>query len=414
MPRLRPPRDPVTVHLDGEAIVAERGEPTAVALVAAGRLTLARSAKFHRPRGPSCLRAACDGCLARVDGEPNVMTCRVPAAEGTRVETQNVVGSRRTDLLRMADWFFPEGMNHHELLAGVPGVQRVMQAFARRVAGLGRLPGKASVARSARRRSVDVLVVGAGAAGMSAALGLVHKGRSVEVVDDDLVWGGGVRGLDGDPWRPLLDGFRQAVDGGRLSLRLRTTAAGVYRDDVLIAGDEGAEVVQAGTLVLAPGAHDGAVAFEGNDLPGILSARAASWMLAGGVSPGERIVVVVTAPAAGPFGGVVARVHGGVTLVEGVPVLARGGGRIKEVTVAGSGGEQRLACDALVIDSPGAPAYELCAQAGARLSHEPRGFVVVAPDGRIRDGVFALGEVTGSPLHPDVIARDAARVVEQA
>jgi sarcosine oxidase subunit alpha len=338
----------------------------------------------------------------------------VPAAEGTRVETQNVVGSRRTDLLRMADWFFPEGMNHHELLAGVPGVQRVMQAFARRVAGLGRLPGKASVARSARRRSVDVLVVGAGAAGMSAALGLVHKGRSVEVVDDDLVWGGGVRGLDGDPWRPLLDGFRQAVDGGRLSLRLRTTAAGVYRDDVLIAGDEGAEVVQAGTLVLAPGAHDGAVAFEGNDLPGILSARAASWMLAGGVSPGERIVVVVTAPAAGPFGGVVARVHGGVTLVEGVPVLARGGGRIKEVTVAGSGGEQRLACDALVIDSPGAPAYELCAQAGARLSHEPRGFVVVAPDGRIRDGVFALGEVTGSPLHPDVIARDAARVVEQA
>jgi sarcosine oxidase, subunit alpha len=412
MPRLRPPRDPVTVHLDGEAIVAERGEPTAVALVAAGRLALARSAKFHRPRGPSCLRAACDGCLARVDGEPNVMTCRVPAAEGTRVETQNVVGSRRTDLLRMADWFFPEGMNHHELLAGVPGVQRVMQAFARRVAGLGRLPRDASPARSARRRSVDALVVGAGAAGMSAALGLARKGRRVEVVDDDLVWGGGVRGLDGDDWRPLLDSFRQAVDGRRLTVRLQTTAAGVYRDDVLIASEGGAEIVQARTLVLAPGAHDGAVAFEGNDLPGILSARAASWMLSGGVSPGERIVVVVTA-GEGAFGRAVARVHGGMTVVEGVPVLARGGGRIREVTVAGAE-EQRLVCDALVIDAPGAPAYELCAQAGARLLHEPRGFVVVAPDGRIRDGVYALGEVTGAALHPEVIARDAARIVDQA
>ncbi|MDP9150643.1 MAG: (2Fe-2S)-binding protein [Myxococcota bacterium] len=108
---------------DGEAIVAERGEPVAAALVAAGHLTLARSPKFHRPRGPSCFRAACDGCLARVDDEPNGMTCRVPAAEGTRVETQTVAGTRELDLLRMADWFFPEGMNHHELLAGVPGLQ---------------------------------------------------------------------------------------------------------------------------------------------------------------------------------------------------------------------------------------------------------------------------------------------------
>src|SRR5580698_5480837 len=106
MLRLRPPSHPVTLRFDGERIVAERGEPAAVALIAAGHLALARSPKFHRPRGPACLRAACDGCLARVDDEPNIMTCRVPAAEGTRVETQNVVGSRRTDLLRMADWFF--------------------------------------------------------------------------------------------------------------------------------------------------------------------------------------------------------------------------------------------------------------------------------------------------------------------
>src|SRR5215472_5786719 len=138
--RFRKPQDPVTIRLDGASVVAGRGEPVAVALVADGKLALARSAKFHRPRGPSCLRGACDGCLARVDDVPNVMTCLCPAHEGLVVETQNILGSREVDLLRMTDWFFPEGMNHHELFAGVPGVQSLMQAFARRVAGLGKMP----------------------------------------------------------------------------------------------------------------------------------------------------------------------------------------------------------------------------------------------------------------------------------
>ncbi|MGO8992824.1 MAG: (2Fe-2S)-binding protein, partial [Polyangiaceae bacterium] len=73
--RLVPPRDAVSITLDGERIVAERGEPIAAALLGAGKWTLARSPKFHRPRGPSCMRGACDGCLARVDGVANVMTC---------------------------------------------------------------------------------------------------------------------------------------------------------------------------------------------------------------------------------------------------------------------------------------------------------------------------------------------------
>ena len=73
--RARAPVDPVTIYLDGDAVTAERGEPLAMALLAADKVTLARSPKLHRPRAPSCLRGACDGCLARVDGEPNVMTC---------------------------------------------------------------------------------------------------------------------------------------------------------------------------------------------------------------------------------------------------------------------------------------------------------------------------------------------------
>jgi sarcosine oxidase subunit alpha len=98
--RTRPLSDRVVLTLDGEELEAERGEPLAAALVAAGKRTIARSPKFHRPRGPACMRGACDGCLARVDGTPNVMTCMTPAADGMVVVSQNRLGPRDADLLR--------------------------------------------------------------------------------------------------------------------------------------------------------------------------------------------------------------------------------------------------------------------------------------------------------------------------
>ena len=415
MPRLRPPRSPVTIRFDGEAVAADQGEPAAVALVAAGHLALARSPKFHRPRGPWCLRAACDGCLARVDEVPNVMTCRAPAADAMRIETQNVVGSGQTDLLRAADWFFPDGMNHHELLAGVPGAQRILQGLARRVAGLGKLPNEIGRPRPAARREVDALVVGAGPAGMSMALELSKRGRGVEVIDDDLAGGGSARALAGDStgaWERLRRAFGESVTASRVVLRVRTTAGGVYGDDVLVAGEEGVEVLRARTLVLAVGAHDGVLAFEGNDLPGIVSARAGGWMAARGVTIGERVVVVVT-EGGGPFGEAYARALPNAVVVRGVPVRARGSARIREVTIGGPRGERRFACDGLLLDAPRAPAYELCAQAGAELAHEPRGFVVKTNGGKIRDGVFAVGEVVGTPLTPDAIAREATETAER-
>ena len=435
------------MSFDGQAIVAARGEPVAVSLLAAGHLVLARSPKFHRPRGPSCLRGACDGCLARVDGMPNVMTCRVPAAEGTRVETQNVVGSRERDLLRMADWFFPEGMNHHELFAGVPGVQTAMQRFARRVAGLGKLPagpsptsrpssgeagdvaskfrprsGKAGDVPSgqkAARRRVDALVVGSGPAGMAVALALAAAGRKVEVVEEDLAWGGSLLALGAGvvppEWRALVTSFRDAVAGGHVVVRTRTLAAGLYGEDVvdvLVVGDAGVEVVTADTLALATGAHDGVLAFEGNDLPGVLSARAAGRLASLGLSVGDAVVVAV-APGGGPFGEAFARAHRGVTLLHGTPVRAVGSSRIREAIVATPRGDHQLRCDALVIDAARAPAYELAAQTGAEVVRAAAGYVVATSGGRIRPGVFALGEVAGTPLEPEAI-REAAEAVARA
>lgn len=404
----------MTITLDGEPVLAERGEPVAAALVAAGKLMIARSPKFHRPRGPSCMRAACDGCLARVDETPNVMTCMVAAEEGMAVVSQNRLGPREADLLRMTDWFFPEGLNHHELFAGIPGVQNVMQAFARRVAGLGRLPAETEAPRSAVRRRVDVVVVGGGPSGMAVASRLARAGRTVEVLDDQLTPGGGIKALapvDAKAFAEIRAVFMDLVAHDRVRLRSHTIAGGIYGDDLLVVGPSGAEVVEAGALVLACGAHDGALAFEGNDVPGVMSARAAGFLLGSGVLVGNEMVVVAT-PGGGPFGASLARaLPDRVTVATGEPVRVRGSSHAKAVVVRdASGHEKEHAADAVLVDAPSSPAYELAEQAGAHLVHEPRGYVVQTEGGRIRDHVFAVGEMTGTAFDPAALEAEAARV----
>jgi sarcosine oxidase subunit alpha len=243
------------------------------------------------------------------------------------------------------------------------------------------------------------------------------------VIDDALEPGGTLRALppeEAAAWKPLVARFEQHRAAKAIALRLETTAAALYGDDLLVAGPDGAEVLTARALVLAPGAHDAVLPFEGNDLPGIFSARAAGWMLAHGVLPGDRVVVCV-APGADPLGEAVARALSRqaeeapstfeVEVVHGEPLAAEGSARFKGLRVNTAAGEQRVKGDALVVHAPRAPAYELCEQAGASLIHEPRGFVPAVARGKIRDGVFALGEVTGTPLDPRAFAAAAEEIV---
>lgn len=417
--RLNGPAHPVTVTLDGRELVAEEGEPLAASLVAAGALSLARSPKFHRPRGPSCFRSACDGCLARVDDAPNVMTCRVRARAGMHVTTQNSLGSRKVDLLRVTDWFFPEGMNHHELFAGVPGVQTVMQAFARRVAGLGRLPGgESGTLPAASRRHEDVCVVGSGPSGMATALAFLRRGRKVRLIDDGVEVGGVAVafGRDRGPFGPLLAEVHEAVRAGDLTLSLETCAGAFFGADLLVVGEH-AEIVTADTFVLAVGAHDGTWAFEGNDVPGVVSARAAATMLASGVLVGDTIVL------ARPSGGTElgasfaarARAAGADVLeIDELPceaIASVGSSEVSEVAVMRDGERVLFDADALVTDFPPCPSHELAVQAGAKVRHEAHGYVVLADtDGRIAPGVLGVGEMVGTAVTLEAVRAEAERV----
>jgi sarcosine oxidase subunit alpha len=357
------------------------------------------------------------------------MTCLTPAEAGQDVRSQNTLGSREIDLLRMTDWFFPEGMNHHELFAGVPGVQSAMQVFARRVAGLGHLPDAATPTKPAARRDVDVLVVGAGPSGMAAALAASRRGHDVLVVDDGLDAGGGARGLtaEDDAALPAILGeFESAARKRKLTFRPRTVAAGVFGRDVVVVGRE-IEVLVPQSLILASGAHDGVVPFENNDLPGVLSARAACLIQARGITLGQELVVLsplsdrsqgLARGDALPglsFADVFARrtrgsVH--ITTVSEV-VRAKGSSHLRSVVVKEGANERTLPADALLVDAPRAPSYELCEQAGAEVRYNPNGFAPVTTRGRAAEGTWAIGEVTGAPLSGEGFLKAAEELAEQ-
>ena len=405
----------VTFSFDGEEVTARAGIPLAAALVASGRLQLARSPKFHRPRGPSCMRGACDGCLVRADGEPNVLSCMTLVRAGAIVESQNTLGTRKVDLLRVTDWFFPEGMNHHELFAGVPGVSSIMQVFARRVAGLGKMPTEALASKPATRRDVGVLIVGAGPSGLALAVELAAAGHRVEIVDDAVVRGGSLRSLSRAalaPFLPVLEAVRAGEQKGTIVVRAQTTVGGVFGDDALMVGPAGAEVVHARALVLATGSHDGVLAFEGNDVPGVMSARALGLLLQVGAAPGQKLVV---AACGGAFADSVRELAESarltVEVAQGEPVRVVGTASVRGAVIRDSAGrEKEIACDILAVDAPTAPAYELCEQAGARLRHEARGYVAQTDGGRVRDGVWALGEACGLPFSADALLAEARAI----
>jgi sarcosine oxidase subunit alpha len=389
--RTQPADDGVTVELDGKTIPARRGEPLAAALLAAGEIRLARSPKLHRPRGPSCLRGDCDGCLMRVSGAPNVTTCLHPVAGGEVVSTQNVLGTRRTDLLRVTDWFFPDGIDHHHLLVGVPGVSSMMTTFARKMAGLGKLPDAPLGERTARRVACDVLVVGGGGAGLDVASALAATGHAVTLVDEGLTLGGDQLSL-GDAGRARI----AAADLRQVAVLAPAVAVGWYGGEVLVVAADapgGAVVVRPRALVLATGTHDGVLAVPNNDLPGVYSARASMRLHGLGITLRANAVLV----GEGRFAaGVVAAVGDHLVrrlAVEEVASIEGGSAVRGVVTSAGT----RIEAEAVLTDLPPAPAFELAVQAGAATRRGPAGFAVdVDASGRAAPGVWAIGGCTGA------------------
>jgi sarcosine oxidase subunit alpha len=304
---------------DGKSYVGLAGDTLAAALIANGVTVIARSFKYHRPRGiiamgveePSALVTLGTG----LHTEPNVRASDVFVYPGLVASSQNAWPSLRYDIgavNSLLSPMLPAGF-YYKTFFGPPKLWMFYERFIRRAAGLGQPPKGPDPDHYGHRAAFcDVLVVGAGPAGLAAALNAAQAGKRVILVEQDTVAGGSllretvtVDGVAGAEWaRDIVARIRAA--GGRVLTR--TTATGHWDDNFVTAverrvepgqaGDGLAQVlwnIRCGEVILATGALERPLVFAENDVPGIMLAGAARALaLRHGVAAGHRAVIATS------------------------------------------------------------------------------------------------------------------------
>lgn len=372
---------PCTIEYDGRSIAAREGEPIAISLLAAGVDTLSRSVKFHRPRGPACMRGNCEGCLTRVDGQPNRMSCTIASRDGRTVQSQNAFPSVQLDVMRITDWFFPKQFDHHHLMVRYgTAINEAMQGFARKMAGLGTLPDKPADPIAPEEITCDALVVGLGPAGLAIAEALARAGLSVLAVEEEPAVGGLARdslrmhslegrALCGPAW---CDARARSLQNAGVDVRLQSSACATFDDGTIVIAHDRALWVRARARVFANGCHEAVEPFGDNDLPGVYTERAAARALRFGVRVGESVLVCGRSDESDALSDALtaagARVH---RLGEGESLFeATGVGAVSGAIVRRGEETHKIKCDAIVTSAVRTPAFELAGQSGVEAAHD--------------------------------------------
>ncbi len=304
---------------DGANVPAHPGDTVASALIAAGHRVVARSFKYHRPRGIASAGSEEPNALVTVvekgQQTPNVRATVQEAFEGLRVESQNRWPSLRLDLLAVNDLaapFIGAGFYYKTFMWPPAWWERLYEPLIRRAAGLGALSGRHDTAEYEKAWAFcDLLVIGAGPAGLVAALAAGRAGADVILADEDFRMGGRlladrteVDGRPGPDWADAVLAELAAMPNVRLMPRTTVTGAydhGVYgaleRVALHLADPAGRPReafwrIVARRAILAAGALERPVAFPMNDRPGIMTAGAVrAYVNRWGVAPGRRVAV---------------------------------------------------------------------------------------------------------------------------
>jgi sarcosine oxidase subunit alpha len=263
--------------------------------LAASHPYLARSFKYHRPRGVLSCANQDSNALFQVDGIPNVRGDVTLLRQGMHVTAVNTFGGLARDRARVLDRFarfLPVGFYYKAFHSKrwFPRWERMFRA----ITGLG------AVTLSAERRTTpkrygfcDVLVIGGGPSGLAAALAAAEAGARVTVVDEAHRLGGASALNDAE--RQALDSLvRDVQASARIAVLSATAAVGCYADRwVALAEPRRLTKMRARAVVFATGVIEQPAVFRNNDLPGVLLASGA-WRLAEryGIAPGRHLVMV--------------------------------------------------------------------------------------------------------------------------
>ncbi len=303
---------------DGRDLRGFAGDTLASALLANGVRVVGRSSKFHRPRGILSAGPEEPNALVEIDRgggrrDPNTRATTQPLFAGLVASSQNRFPSLRFDaaaLAGLAAPLLPAGFYYKTFLSP-RAWQHVWEPALRRLAGLGRAPDAPDPDRYASRFAhTDVLVVGAGPAGIAAAITAAETGARVILCDEQAEPGGSLLAdpqqvIEGKPaWTWLADAIATLRAAPRVRLLTATTAFHYGVQNFLALAEilpEGSCVrerlwqVRAKRVVLATGAIERPLLFHGNDRPDVMFASAArTWLNRYAVRPGRRAVLTAS------------------------------------------------------------------------------------------------------------------------
>jgi pyruvate/2-oxoglutarate dehydrogenase complex dihydrolipoamide dehydrogenase (E3) component/bacterioferritin-associated ferredoxin len=258
---------------------------------------------------------------------------------------------------------------------------------------------------------VDVVVIGAGPAGIAAALAAVEAGASVTLIDEHPAPGGQLRwrvvplpgvddALGGLPSCQAAEQLGERLARAGVSMLMGAVAWGLFDDNQLaVAGPDGGCLLQAEKIVVASGSVDLVLPFPGWTLPGVMTARAAQILLhCHRVLPGRRIAILGRGPDAAELIHDLETAGAEIVLQAADPaqVAASGRDRVERVS---AGGQSREA-DALVIALGRQPDPELALQAQVDLGYSSRLGCHLPLRNELlessRPGLYVAGEAAGT------------------
>ncbi|GHA50692.1 sarcosine oxidase subunit alpha [Amylibacter ulvae] len=304
---------------NGKKLHGYQGDTLASALLANGIKFVGRSFKYHRPRGIFTAGSEEPNALVQLRqgsaNEPNTRATMAELYNGLSANSQNHRGSLKFDLMATADLLSPflgAGFYYKTFMWPRTFWEKLYEPVIRASAGLGKLSGiEDPDIYDKGFLHCDLLVIGAGPSGLTAALTAARAGAQVIIADEDFLLGGRLNseqheidGVHADQWVSQTVAALRGFDNVRVMSRTTVLGAfdhGIYsalerKTDHLINSDGKPRQVlwriYSKGAILASGATERSIAFPNNDRPGIMLAGAVrSYANRHGVAAGNQISI---------------------------------------------------------------------------------------------------------------------------
>ncbi|MCF6326714.1 MAG: sarcosine oxidase subunit alpha [Devosiaceae bacterium] len=320
-------KTPLNFSFDGQSYAGLQGDSLASALLANGVHFVARSYKYHRPRGIMSAGTEEASALVGIDRGKGRFDTSTRATtqelfDGLKAQSQHCWPSLKFDvgaLTALGSPVMSTGFYYKTFMWPKAFWEWVYEPILRNLAGLGRAPKEMDPDNySSIHAHCDVLIIGAGPAGLAAALAASQSGSKVILVDENNEIGGDllncpIAQIDGtNSWDWLAETEKQLASLPNVTILTRTTAFGYYDQNFIGVVQKLSDhlgslenkpdnktlrerlwKVRAKRVVLATGSIERPLVFAGNDRPGIMLATAAKTFLNRyGVKVGNRPLVI--------------------------------------------------------------------------------------------------------------------------